>query len=98
MDSITYPKKRFFKTAKILSWKHEDFIVYIKRDETADFLKKNISFFDEKNSDTSLFNIVKLFICTTQFLTLYFYSVGNGYKATFMLDQNKVLFEWEGKQ
>ncbi len=69
-------------------------MVVFENDRTVDILNNSMSFFNGGTSDLGFFDIAKLFTRTTYFLALYYYSVGNGYQATFMLDEKKVVFEW----
>lgn len=95
MNKIEYPGKSFFKKGKYLAWKKEDFTVLLEKNRTVEILRNSISFFEGDKSGLNFFGIVKLFACSAKFMALYYYAIGNGYDARFLLDEKKVIFYWK---
>jgi len=93
INTITYPSKRFFKNGKRLVWSGEEYEIRLSEEKVVNIIKNGLPFLDEKDSSRLKFiDVCKLFLRTTNFLTLYFYSLGNGYEAGFDLDNSRIIF------
>ena len=88
---IKYPSKGFFKTGKKIVWSGEKYVIRFENPKIIEVIRNGLPFLCEKNDgDIKLFDILKLFLYTPNFMVLYYYSIGNGYTAEFDFVANKV--------